>query len=297
MSRYRGWGQRYAKEHQRPATYEGTYRHAHSHLIPAWGHLPIKDITRTHIRVLLDGVMDAGTSITANRVWATISKLFNWSVERGYIEIAPSTGMRAPAKEISRDRVLTLDEIKAIWQATESMGYPFGYWVQMMFATGGQRSGDVSRMQWPEIRGDWWEISNPTKSTTPHRVPLSKLALNILQQCPRFEDPYVFSTRAGQVPISGYSKAKRLLDSHAHVPDWRFHDIRRTSATLFGELLGKHPYVIERIQNRKSGTIRGVMAVYNRASYEKEISAALSDWAHLLQKTIAAPDARIETCG
>ena len=52
------------------------------------------------------------------------------------------------------------------------------------------------------------------------------------------------------------------------------------SATLFGEYLGKHPYVIERIQNRRSGTISGVMAVYNRATYDREIERAMCEWEH-----------------
>ena len=101
-------------------------------------------------------------------------------------------------------------------------------------------------------------------------VPLSTLALEILDALPRFEGPYVFSTRAGQIPISGYSKFKKRLDEKSNVTEWRFHDVRRTIATAFGEHLGKHPYIIERIQNRRSGTIKGVMAVYNRATYEAE---------------------------
>jgi integrase len=216
-------------------------------------------------------------------VLSTISKLFNWSVERGYLDASPAVGVKAPAKEIARDRVLDLKEIKKLWKAADEIGYPWGPWLKLMFATGGQREGDISRMQWPEIRGTWWEIEEPTKSDSSHRVPLSTFALEILDEIPRFEGPYVFSTRAGEKPIRGFSKAKALLDEKSKVTGWRFHDVRRTMATHFGEHLGKHPYVIERIQNRRSGTIKGVMAVYNRATYEEEMADALGEWGQFLQ--------------
>ena len=201
--------ERYAKVHQKPITYIGTKRYVEKSLIPAWGHRPISDINRRDVHVLLDKLVDAGKGTTANRLLAATSKLFNWSVERGYLEVSPAFNVKAPAKEISRDRVLSLDEIRSIWKAADILGYPFGPWLQVMFATGGQRVGDVSRMQWSEIRGVWWQIDEPTKSDSMHRVPLSSLALEILESVPRFEGRYVFSTRGGDVPISGYSKAKK----------------------------------------------------------------------------------------
>ena len=219
---------RYAKVHQKPTTYSGTERHVHARLIPAWGHLPINQIERRHIHVLLDDLVDADKGTTANRVLATISKLFNWCVERGYVERSPALGLRAPAKEISRDRVLSLDEVRAIWRACDELGYPFGPWLRMMFLTGGQRAGDVSRMRWSEIRGVWWEMQTPTKSNRAHRIPLSSQTLALLDEVPRLEGPYVFSTRGGDRPISGYSKIKRRLDERSGVTGWRFHDVRRT---------------------------------------------------------------------
>lgn len=274
---------RYAKAHQKPTTYAGTKRHVEKTLIPAWGHLPIATINRRHVHIVLDDLVDAGKGTTANRVLATISKLFNWSVERGYLDASPAVGVKAPAKEVSRDRVLSLEEIRKLWKAADQIGYPWGPWLKLMFATGGQREGDISRMQWREVRGTWWEIEQPTKSDASHRVPLSTFALEILDAIPRFEGPYVFSTRAGEKPVRGFSKAKALLDKKSKVSGWRFHDVRRTVATHFGEHLGKHPYVIERIQNRRSGTIKGVMAVYNRATYEEEMADALGEWGNFLR--------------
>ena len=118
------------------------------------------------------------------------------------------------------------------------------------------------------------------------------LALELLDKSPKFEGDYVFSSQGGAIPISGFSKAKKQIDKLSEVSAWRYHDIRRTVATLFGEQLGRHPYVIERIQNRKSGTIKGVVAVYNRATYNEEMQSASDDWSKFLQGVLS--DNKIE---
>ena len=47
--------------------------------------------------------------------------------------------------------------------------------------------------------------------------------------------------------------------------------------------LGVQPHVIEAVLNHVSGTIRGVAAIYNRSSYDREKRQALNLWAeHLL---------------
>lgn len=279
--------ERYAQVHQKPTTFRDTQRYVEKKLIPEWGHRPINTLTRRDVHIVLDDLVDAGKGTSANRLLATMSKLFNWSVERGYLETSPTQGVRAPAKETSRDRVLTLDELRLLWQAADELGYPFGPWLQLMLATAGQRERDISHMHWAEIRGAWWEIQEPTKSKAPHRVPLSALALELLEKTPRFLDGgYVFSTQGGAKPVRGLSKFKARLDKESGVKDWRFHDIRRTVSTAFGEHLGRHPYVIERIQNRRSGTIKGVTATYNRATYEKETVAAMGEWGTFLRSVV-----------
>ena len=44
--------------------------------------------------------------------------------------------------------------------------------------------------------------------------------------------------------------------------------------------LGIAPHVVEATLNHKSGTIKGVAAVYNRYSYSAEKRAALDAWGH-----------------
>jgi site-specific recombinase XerC len=74
---------------------------------------------------LLDATADRA-SIMANRLLALVRKLFNWSQERGYIEVSPCAGIKAPSKERTRERVLRDDDLCKLWPAFEALGYPSG---------------------------------------------------------------------------------------------------------------------------------------------------------------------------
>ena len=64
------------------------------------------------------------------------------------------------------------------------------------------------------------------------------------------------------------------------MPDWRLHDLRRTTATTMAERLGVLPHIVEAVLNHVSGHKAGVAGVYNRATYAKEIRTALERWAN-----------------
>jgi hypothetical protein len=102
-------------------------------------HMPIGEITRADIVKVLDGIAANGTPIAANRAMSAIKKLFAWSLDRGAILAHPLVGLKKPGIERSRDRVLTDDELKSFWRATEELGFPFGPAFQLMLLTGPAR--------------------------------------------------------------------------------------------------------------------------------------------------------------
>ena len=72
---------------------------------------------------------------------------------------------------------------------------------------------EVAQLQWSEMDRDakvWIIPAERTKSGREMAVPLSSLALEIIDGLPKFAGgDYVFTTRGGRRPISGFSKAKR----------------------------------------------------------------------------------------
>ena len=116
-----------------------------------------------------------------------------------------------------------------------------------------------------------------TKNKRPHDVPLSNVALTILNSRHAITGrECVFGE--GKTGFQGWSKAKAALDAQAKLGAWRLHDVRRTVATRMAEL-GVQPHVIEAVLNHVSGHKAGVAGIYNRSSYATEKKTALNLWA------------------
>lgn len=245
----------------------------------------MKAITKADIAEAIEPIMKRGSHGSARHAFAAVRKLFNWMVDQGVIETSPCAGLKAPGKAGSRDRVLTDDELKAIWISADKIGRPFGPVVQLLMLTA-QRRGEVVAMAWDEIdqgKAIWTIPGERTKNGKSHAVPLTASALKILSAIPRTKSPYVFPARGKpDQPYAGYSKGKRELDAGAGLHDWTLHDLRRTAATGMAKL-GIAPHVVERLLNHVSGTFAGVAGVYNRFKYEDEMKGALEAWERHLE--------------
>ncbi|WP_158246602.1 site-specific integrase [Erythrobacter sp. SAORIC-644] len=245
--------------------------------IETFGQRDIREIKRFDVLEILDAAVARGSTYQANRILATIRKLYNWCIERGIVESSPIVGMKAPTKEISRERVLDDDELKALLRACRNDAYPFRQYVPLLLATATRRA-ELAEMRWSEIEGDKWVIpAERAKNGKPHVVPLSRFAQEVLTEVPRFLDcDFVFTT-THRSPVSGFSKMVRRLSEGSGTSGWRLHDLRRTAASGMARLRVA-PHVIERVLNHISGTISGVAAVYNRYGYDDEKADALEQW-------------------
>ena len=124
----------------------------------------------------------------ANRALSTIKKLMNWALDRGMIEVNPIAGLKPPAKEYARERILTDRELNALLVAADAQGYPFGDMFKMLVLTG-QRRGEVTGMRWSEIYLDRRVLALPaarSKNQKSNDVPLSDPVVEILRSVPRF---------------------------------------------------------------------------------------------------------------
>jgi integrase len=249
---------------------------------------PVAEITRSDIARVLDQIAIDGAPIGANHALAAIKKVLSWATDRGVITVNPLVGMKAPAKSQSRERVLTDAEIRAFWQATADMDYPFGPVYRLLLLTG-QRRGEVAQMRWSQIdisRALWTIPAEIAKNGRAHEVPLSAATLEILQSLPRVVGSDFVFTTTGVTPISGFGRTKGRLDLAMGISDWWTHDLRRTAASGMARI-GIAPHIIEKVLNHISGEISGVAAVYNRHGYQTEKRDALERWAAHLKAVVS----------
>ena len=257
--------------------------------MPTWGNQPIALLRKRDAIQLTDALVDAGKPAAARRLFEIIRRLGRWAARRDQIDLNPFADMDPPAPKVMRDRVLRADEIKSVWGAWDTMGYPFGPLGKLLLTTA-QRLGEVAGMEWPEIDRDnkvWLVPATRTKSGRENEVALSSLALEIIDTLPRFtEGDFVFTTRGGRRPVSAFSKMKARTDDLSGVGNWRLHDLRRTARTGLAEI-GIPEIIAEKILGHAE---RNVLAkIYNRYQYTDEKKNALERWGTRLREIIDPP--------
>jgi integrase len=276
--------------------------------VPHWKNRAIADIRRRDILDRLDQIADRTSPRRANRYLALLKKFFAWCVERGHLDASPAAAIKPPGKEVSRDRVLSRDELRLVWKCCETDGWPFGDLFRLLILTA-QRLGEVATMRWRDVdleKGIWTVPAEIAKNGVANEVPLAAAATAILKALPSAgRDGYLFPALNGSGnPVSGFSRAKSRLDKMiadeiaetgdgAEPAPWRLHDLRRTAASGMAELRIA-PHVIERVLNHVSGSRAGVAGVYNRFGYLPEKRHALKTWAEHVERLVSAqPSAKV----
>jgi len=275
----------------RKRTWQEDQRILDKDIIPAWGKRKAKDVTRRDVIRLLDGLVDRGAPIMANKTHAILHKMFRFAVGRDVVPFNPVADMPKPAKVRRRDRVLTDAEIKTHWLALSAMNVTTTQALLFQLLTA-QRSGEVAAMRWDEIDGDMWTIpAEKAKNGLAHRVPLSPQAQAILDIRPKDSDAVfgIINTAAGKTLARYLKRIKKPTEDDPEAklsnadPDWFTpHDLRRTAATKMTEA-GISRLVVSKVLNHAES---GVTAVYDRHSYDKEKRQALETWGRRLDAII-----------
>lgn len=278
-------------------------------VLPRWGDRPLADIAKGDVLELIDAKaarrerkrlgMTEGAAVQANRTLTRLRTFFGWAAANDLVDADPTGGVRKPAREGPRDRVLDDDEIRAFWTATGEIRMPFGPLFRLLLLTA-QREVEVANMTWPQLDravGIWTIPSTLAKNGKAHVVHLSALAAEVLDVVPEIAGQELLFSGRGRTPASGFSRAKDRLDrlmfaalrqtagEKAAIAPWVLHDLRRTATTGMARL-GIAPHVADRVLNHQAGTIRGVAAVYNRFDYLDERKVALEAWARFVESLV-----------
>ncbi len=226
--------------------------------------------------------------IAANRLLGAIRRLYNWAIEQDILEANPTTLIKRPGDEKSRDRVLSDDEIAAFWgklPSTRRMGEAVRVALRLILLTA-QRPGETCSMEWDELDLElgWWAIPREkTKGDRAHHVPLNDLALEVLAGWPRGDGPWVFPSKRGKpLKVLAPSQAVRLNRGHFGLPRFTPHDLRRTAASHLGAV-GVDRFILGRLLNHSD---REVTGIYDRYTYDKEKRRAMEKWATKLRRIL-----------
>lgn len=245
-----------------------------------WAAKDLDDIEPGDIVRYLDTLIDTPTE--RFKAFKELRAFFRWCVGRQYMHTNPCAALRGPETPPSRDRVLSDDELIAVWRAGESQSGNFSKIIRLLILTG-MRRGECSKLRGEYINRDKSIITLPgalTKNGKEHQVYYSPMTAALL---PAIQIGWLFPARGRpKHAFNGFAQPKAMLDEKSGV-DFTLHDLRRTFSTKLAEL-GVSPHIIERLLNHVRGELSPVARVYNRHNYAKECRAALELWeAHLEQ--------------
>jgi integrase len=248
---------------------------------PRIGAKPIYDLRRRDIVEMLDAIEDENGPVMADRTLARVSKAFSWHAARDDSFSPPIVrGMtRTSVSERARERVLSDDEVRAVWHVANCLGTAYGRMLQFILLTA-TRLREASDMNSAEINGNGAEWTIPAarhKSKRDFLCPLSRAAQDVLAKLlVEGRNGWVFTTD-GNRPILGNSKWKRSFekevlaelrkaDPKVSVERWTHHDLRRTARSLMSRA-GCNPDHAERALGHVVGGARGV---YDRHEFKAE---------------------------
>ena len=278
-------------------------------LLPEFGPRLLVDIRRRDVRELVEAIARKRKApVMANRTLGVLSRLFNFALDREWIEASPATRIPEPGEERSRDRVLADDELRELWVSLETLAKKVepadededaqndggrkpqitpataqAFQVQLLTA---QRPGEVRSMKWADVdlEAGWWSIPGAVaKNGQAHRVPLTSTVVDILKSRLKAAGEgaiLVFENRrgAGSVAHRGKKAASALCKSLTF--EFRAHDLRRTAATRMAEAGVPRDHIAKVLNHVEGGP--AATRVYDRYDYDAEKRDALDRWARRL---------------
>ena len=192
----------------------------------------------------------------------------NWCIRNGFTDHNPFRNI--PIKYGQRERILSSDEIKALWIYEYP---PYSDVVKLLLLTG-QRRGEIMALQPKWLEND--VISFPaeiTKNRKPHTLPFGNLTAHYLGKAP-------FS-------FNGWGNGQKRMHRHLGFDNFVLHDLRRTCASIHVEI-GTPVHVTEALLNHSSGSISGVAKVYIRTNLLNDMRTAVLRYEEFI-RTLVSP--------
>jgi integrase len=278
-----------------------------------WGTRPITDITDLHVLAVINAKKRTAPAHARNLL-GYARRLFQWAIDQRIygLKISPCQDLK-PTKIIgktkARTRILSDEELFALWRAAKRTPYPAGPVYQLLMLTA-LRLNEAADAHWTEFDRSTWTIpEHRMKGARAHVVPLTPDILRLLETLPRFKGGVcLFSTTFGEKPAWISDKIKKQIDArmlrtlralarqrgddpaNVELAHWVNHDVRRTIRSRLSRLK-----ISEEAREAVLAHARpGIKGVYDHHHYLEEKREALELWAAQLRSIVeSAPSTNV----
>ncbi|HJK95817.1 MAG TPA: tyrosine-type recombinase/integrase [Polyangiaceae bacterium LLY-WYZ-14_1] len=244
------------------------------------------EVRPENVARVLDAWEGRGALVAMNRAQNAISAAFAWASRRRLFGVVgnPVGELERRHREVPRDRVLSDEEIAALWNDPPGDELT-GAALRLLLLTG-QRSGEVRKMRVDHIDGSVWTMPRGYRKRTradrgrpaaKHVVHLSPPAVELLGSIRKYSrGGFVFPNRSGSGPRDRQSLARAVSRAQPQAEDpWTPHDLRRTVRSRLADL-GVDAVVAEKVIGH---ALPPILRTYDRSEQLSERAEALDRWA------------------
>jgi integrase len=224
--------------------------------------------------------------------------MFRWALSQDIVETDAAAGLKAYDPGTPRDRVLTVEEIEALWKWLDSGALPPDPTdiIKLQLLTGA-RCGEISGLCAEEIDRDQWTWTLPaarSKNKRPRVTPLVGAARQIIEaQLSTVHAGPLFTAETGTVLTAAHI-GHYLLVRRNKLPIDKFttHDLRRTVATMLAEMGVAFDLVAAVVGHQAGGKeTRTLVRYYVRTDLIERKVHVLRSWDERLQGIVAGREA------
>lgn len=265
------------------------------HVQPTLGRVPVGEITRDDLMVVLRRMDAAGLHVYVRRVRMWLGQVWEWAIEHGHAQTNPAAAIR-PERAFGRRPVvhfaaLPLSEVGALLRRLRLEQRSQAVLACELLALTWVRTGELRAMRWDQIDGAVWRVpAAAMKMRREHLVPLSTQAQALLADLrERAAGPLVLPALPRQDRAISENAVLSVLQRCGYAGRMTGHGWRSCGSTWANEA-GYSPDAIERqLAHTPADDTR---AAYNRAAYWPERQRMLQAWADWLAEVERAELAR-----
>ena len=259
-------------------------------IFPWMGEKPIGGIAAPELLSVVQRIEKRGALETAHRALGNCGQVFRYAVATGRAERDPSTDLRGALPPVKVEHFAAVTEPKQVAELLRALeGYEGSIVVgcalrlaPLVFV----RPGELRKAEWADINfneSEWRYIV--TKTGTQHIVPLSRQAVEILEELKPLTGygRYVFpGARSNGRPMSDNAILAAMRRMGISKEEMSGHGFRAMARTILDEVLGFRPDFIE---HQLAHAVRDPNGrAYNRTTHLPERRKMMQDWADYLDK-------------
>ncbi len=257
-------------------------------VFPKVGNLPISSIRPAHLRPLIQGVAERGAPTVAILIRQWCSQLFAYASAEDLCDQDPTALLKRSVKRprVRHNPPLPWNEIPDFLNKVDESGYRATVIALRLMALTYVRTAELRKAKWTEfdLKNAIWTVpAGRMKMRQPHIVPLSKQAIELLEELQKLTGggEFLFPSFRKPGQVISATTLNKALERMGYLGRFSSHGFRATATTLLGLLSYPENRVDLQLAHsrRKKDSSR---APYDHTKYIASRKIIMQDWADIL---------------